>query len=90
MSSINATYDPVNGALVFTGDNTASLALQTNGKNAIIFDSSQNANCASTSAIKVPSGTTGQQPTAINGMVRYNTTNNTLEAYLGGAWINFP
>lgn len=37
-----------------------------------------------TSAIQLPSGTTGNQPgTAAVGMVRYNTTNNEFEGYSG-------
>jgi hypothetical protein len=41
----------------------------------------------STSAMIVPTGTTAQRPvTAVQGMVRYNTTNNGLEEYNGTQW----
>jgi hypothetical protein len=40
-----------------------------------------------TSAMIVPTGTTAQRPTAaVTGMVRYNTTQQTLEAYNGSQW----
>lgn len=37
-------------------------------------------------AILVSSGTTGQRPTGVNGMIRYNTTNDCLETYESGSW----
>lgn len=39
-----------------------------------------------TDAIQVPAGTTAQRPTAANGMLRYSTTDNQFEGYVGGAW----
>lgn len=43
----------------------------------------------STGAITLPSGTTAQRPVPpVNGMIRYNTTSNLLEAYINGAWQN--
>ena len=42
---------------------------------------------ATTSHIKVPSGTTGQRPgTAVAGDFRYNTTEDEFEGYSDGAW----
>jgi hypothetical protein len=41
-----------------------------------------------TDAIKIPNGTTAQQPTAATGMIRYNTSSSKLEAYIGSAWEN--
>jgi hypothetical protein len=41
-----------------------------------------------TAALTLPTGTTAQQPTATNGMIRYNTDNNKFEAYENGAWAN--
>jgi hypothetical protein len=45
--------------------------------------------------LMLPKGTTGQrpqlsgvrQPTDANGTIRYNTTNSTIEAYVGGTWV---
>lgn len=41
---------------------------------------------AITGALTLPSGTDGQRPTAVNGMVRYNTTSSSFEGYANGAW----
>jgi len=44
---------------------------------------------AGTGAIKVPVGTTAQQPSvAVAGMIRFNTTSNKFEAYNGTSWVN--
>jgi hypothetical protein len=39
-----------------------------------------------TGAILLPVGTTGQQPTGVNGKIRYNSTNSKFEGYSAGAW----
>jgi hypothetical protein len=39
-----------------------------------------------TGAIKIPAGTTAQQPTPVTGQIRYNTTNNLFEGYGASAW----
>ena len=45
---------------------------------------------SATDAITIPAGTTGQRPgSAANGQIRYNSTLNTIEGYVGGAtWAN--
>lgn len=43
---------------------------------------------SSTGAITIPVGTTGQRPSAANGMIRYNSTTTKLEGYENGAWSN--
>ncbi|NCC95015.1 MAG: hypothetical protein EOM10_17405, partial [Opitutae bacterium] len=44
---------------------------------------------AATDAVVLPSGTTAQRPgTPVNGMIRYNATNNRIESYENGAWKN--
>jgi hypothetical protein len=40
----------------------------------------------STGAIKVPVGTTGQQPAGANGKIRYNSTTSKYEGYSGATW----
>jgi hypothetical protein len=40
----------------------------------------------STSAIKVPVGTTAQRPTAATGKIRYNSTTASYEGYDGSGW----
>jgi hypothetical protein len=39
-----------------------------------------------TDAIIIPKGTTAEQPTGIEGMLRYNTTDNSFEGYNGTEW----
>ncbi|MEK2645790.1 tail fiber domain-containing protein [Bdellovibrio sp. BCCA] len=42
-----------------------------------------------TDALRLPNGTTAQQPGApLNGMLRYNTTTNLPEVYQNGAWVS--
>lgn len=40
----------------------------------------------STGAVKVPVGTTAQQPTPATGMIRYNSSNAQFEGYYASAW----
>ena len=42
-----------------------------------------------TAGVKVPSGTTGQRPTGLNGQVRYNTTTNEFEFYENNVWVSY-
>ncbi len=42
--------------------------------------------CLGTTAITIPTGTTAQAPAAANGMLRYNTTTNKLQAVINGTW----
>lgn len=41
---------------------------------------------SSTAAFIVPKGTTAQRPTAVAGMIRYNSSENAFEGYANGAW----
>ena len=53
--------------------------------------SSYTLSASMTSAIQLPSGTTAQRPgVPVNGMLRYNSETNNLEAYISGAWVNIP
>lgn len=40
-----------------------------------------------TGAVKVPTGTTGQQPANITGYIRFNSTTNFFEGYDGTSWV---
>lgn len=40
----------------------------------------------STGAVLLPVGTTAQQPTGVNGKIRYNSTTSTFEGYAAGVW----
>lgn len=44
------------------------------------------ASFTSTGAIKIPVGTTAQQPTGANGKIRFNSTTNKYEGYAGSSW----
>lgn len=41
-----------------------------------------------TNSFLLPIGTTGQRPTGVNGMIRYNSTLNTAEGFINGAWTS--
>ena len=41
-----------------------------------------------TSALQLPAGTTGQQPAAVGGAIRWNNSTNTLEVYTGSGWVS--
>ena len=41
-----------------------------------------------TGSLRIPNGTDAQKPTPATGMMRYNTTNSKLEAYIGSDWAN--
>ena len=90
MSSITAVPDPQIGLLETKADGTATLLFQVNGANAVVIDANQNANCTTTGAITIPSGTSNARPTGVNGMIRYNTSSSVFEVYVGGNWITFP
>jgi hypothetical protein len=78
-------------ALVKTGAGDANLSLQANGANAVTINQLQNANFVSTGSVTIPRGTTAQRPSpAVNGMFRYNTSNNTFEVYINNTWTFVP
>jgi len=41
-----------------------------------------------TTAITLPAGTTAQEPTGVQGMLRFNTTTSQFEGYNGSAWAS--
>jgi hypothetical protein len=42
-----------------------------------------------TGALKIPAGTTAQQPTPVTGQIRYNSTDNRFEGYAASSWVGF-
>jgi hypothetical protein len=50
------------------------------------FTASGTASFTSTGAVKVPVGTTAQQPSPVTGMIRYNSSNGNFEGYYASAW----
>jgi len=69
---------------IITGSGTANTL---EGEANLTFDNT-NLVVGTTGSLKVPNGTDAQKPTAATGMIRYNTTNTKLEAYIGSAWEN--
>jgi len=53
------------------------------------FSISDNPILPGTASVKVPTGTTGQRPSGVNGEARYNTTTNLFEFYENGVWKNY-
>ena len=83
-TTIGATT-PSSGAfttLSATGATTLSSTLAVTGVATFAANSQFNG----TGALKIPVGTTGQQPTPATGMLRFNTTSTKFEGYNGTAW----
>lgn len=55
----------------------------------IINDVTTYIDLAGSTAVKVPSGTTLQQPTGVAGQIRFNTTDGIFEGYNGIEWGGF-
>ena len=77
-NAVAITGGAINGTTV--GASTASTGAFTN------FTASGTASFTSTGAVKVPVGTTAQQPTPVTGMIRYNSTNANFEGYYASTW----
>jgi hypothetical protein len=71
-----------NSTLGVTGAATLSSTLDVTGAATFAANSQFNG----TGALKLPVGTTAQQPTPALGMVRYNSTLNQYEGYINSAW----
>jgi hypothetical protein len=70
-------------AVTYTADTTGNLVFTAAG--GVVNASSM------TGAASIPSGTTAQRPAnLVNGMIRYNSTNNVCETYINNIWIAFP
>jgi len=58
----------------------------TNGDLTLLEDGAGVISISGTGALKVSAGTGAQRPTAVNGMIRYNSDDTVLEAYVNGSW----
>jgi hypothetical protein len=83
-SSGKFTTLSANSTLGVTGATTLSSTLDVTGAATFTANSAFNG----TGALKIPAGTTGQQPTPVTGMLRYNSTSNLFEGYSASAWTN--
>jgi hypothetical protein len=52
------------------------------------FTASSDSTFTSTGALTISKGTTGERPTAVSGMLRFNTTTTEFEGYNGTAWAS--
>jgi hypothetical protein len=77
-NAVAITGGTINGTSV--GATTASTGAFTN------FTASGTASFTSTGAVKVPVGTTAQQPSPVTGMIRFNSTTSLYEGYGASAW----
>lgn len=79
-NSTDAASSSTSNSAVFKGTGTSFLsATATNGTAPI-------ATLGGTAAVILPTGTTAQRPTAVAGMIRYNSDTPGLEAYYSSAW----
>ncbi len=77
--SSNIVISPSPGTGTFTVDFGSSTSI-TGIAGASAF------NATGTAAELLPAGTTGQRPSPVNGMIRFNSTIPQVEAYYGGGW----
>ena len=70
--TVNASGDIGASGNVGVGSTTPSVAIDAGQK---------------TDAVALPKGTTAQRPTAVAGMLRWNTTTGAAELYNGAEWI---
>ena len=82
-------YTQVTSAVAITGGtiNGATIGATTPASGRFTtLEVTGNGTFTSTGAVKIPVGTTAQQPTPVTGQIRYNTTNNLFEGYGASAW----
>jgi hypothetical protein len=83
-SSGKFTTLDANSTLGVTGATTLLSTLNVTGAATFSANSAFNG----TGALKIPAGTTAQQPTPVTGMLRYNSTTGLFEGYSASAWTN--
>lgn len=82
LQSTDATSDPSVNILTITKEGAVGI------QNAAPTSGLDIASLGSLSAITVPRDTVANRPSAVNGMLRYASDSDKLEAYEGGEWIN--
>ena len=83
--------DTNNDRTILFGDTVGfgtTCAIRVNNVERLRIESSGHVAITTTSALKIPAGTTAQRPgSAVAGDIRYNSTTNTLEFYTGTGWL---
>jgi hypothetical protein len=89
-SSIRVNEAGANVDFVVEGDSNTGLLTVDASQDNVGIGGAPNANAIldinDTGAILLARGTTGERPTGVTGMFRYNTTSNTLEYYDNSGW----
>jgi hypothetical protein len=80
-------YNNGTGGIGIGSEQSGPIKFGTAGVLAMTIDSSQNIQMSGTGALTIPKGTTGQRPSAVSGMVRFNTSVGLPEVYTGTEWI---
>jgi hypothetical protein len=83
-SAVAITGGTINGTSI--GATTASTGRFTTLEVTTTSTFTGNGSFNGTGAVKVPVGTTGQQPTPVTGMIRFNSTTSLYEGYGTSAW----
>jgi len=68
------------------GANAIHFVVNSGATDALTIASTGIASFPTTGAVKLPAGTTAQQPTGVTGMIRFNSDNTAFEGYNGTAW----
>ena len=75
-----------NGAVEVYHDNNKKFETTSTGINVTGKVVTDDLHVDGTGAIELPTGTTAERPTGVNGMLRYNTTDDVTEEYRDGQW----
>jgi hypothetical protein len=94
VNSLTSTRIPFAGASGLLSDSAnltwSGTALNVTGTVAVTgaLTATLNSTFSSTGALTISKGTTGERPTAVSGMLRFNTTTTEFEGYNGTAWAS--
>lgn len=82
-ASVAITGGTINGTVIGGSSPAAGTFTTVNGT---VLTMTGDSAFTSTGALKIPVGTTGQQPTGADGKIRYNSSITKYEGYSNGAW----
>jgi hypothetical protein len=89
----NAPYVTIGTSSALSGERslvgtTSEIEITDGGANSTVsVGIADNPILPGTGGVRVPSGTTGERPTGVDGVIRYNTTIGRLEGYVDGEWV---
>lgn len=88
-SLVTGTGNTILGSIDTPATLSNHVYLGSTGAVRLIIDADGNSDFQGTKSIKVPVGTTLERPTAVTGMIRFNTTTTKFEGYTGATWVDF-